>query len=179
MLVSKYLGYWMAAAVVDNILMDPFEAIEKCLSSSDYAVQFVAPRSIYTYRQLIAGFMGAVDAFLMDAQRTRKFEVEFLLRLSGKTQISEAIESVGYKRGDKSVCVCLFSRDEHKLLEVMQEIARCLGGTISEELERGALENVLNIYGITINELSVAAPSRQARKGELLILERIAMSGLS
>ncbi|MEM3447842.1 MAG: KEOPS complex subunit Cgi121 [Nitrososphaerota archaeon] len=179
MLVSRYREYCMAVVIVDNIVNDPFEVVEKFIPTVEFSVQFIDPRSIYTYRQLIVGFMGAVDAYRVNGQRAKKFEVEFLLRFSGKTQINEAIEAVGYRKGDRSVCVCVFMKDESKIGEVVQKIAEHLGGTISEEIERGTLKNVLELYGISINELEVLAPSREVKPGELLILERIAMSGLA
>lgn len=179
MIVSRYQGYCFAAAVVDEVSGDPFELVERCGLPEDCAVQFVDTRCIYSYRQLLASFMSAVDAYIVNAQRARKIEVEFLLRLSGKKQISEAIEAVGYKHGENSVCVCVIMRGIGRPEEVVRKIAACLGGSLSEEVERGGLEDVLKLYGISVLELESLAPSSGAKPGELLILERIAMSSVS
>jgi tRNA threonylcarbamoyladenosine modification (KEOPS) complex Cgi121 subunit len=178
MIVSSYQGYSFAAAVVENILRDPLELFEDYDLPEDCAVQFVDPRCIYTHRQLLVGFMSAVDAYLVNAQRARKIEVEFLLRLSGKRQISEAIEVVGHKQGERCVCVCAITRSGGRPDEAVSKIAEYLGGSLSDNLEAGRLEHVLSLYGVSQQELECLAPSRGARPAELLILERIAMSGL-
>ncbi len=179
MIISNYQGYSFAAAVIENLVKDPFELVGSCELPKDCAIQFVDVRCIYTYRQLLISFMSTVDAYMVNAQRARKIEIEFLLRLSGKRQIGEAIEAVGYKKGDRSICLCVIVKSGRSPEGIVRKVAACLGGSLSSNVEQGSLEYVLSLYGISQQELDCLAPSRGSKPAELLVLERITMSRLS
>ncbi len=179
MIVSNYQGYSLAAAVIDDIKVDPFVSLEKFKLPPNCSLQFIDTRYVYTARQLVAAFMSAVDAYMTGTSRARKIEIEILLRFSGRRQINEAIDLAGYKKGDRSVCLCVIMHGENKLESIIHDIANCLGGIVSSSIERGSLDDVLKLYRVSSDELECLVPSRGAKPAELLIIEKIVMSSLS
>lgn len=176
-ITASYLGYVMAAGLVLHPVEDPLSVLEKRQWPVGYGVQMFRSSIIVSDRQIVAAFLSASDAFRSGRGRTRRIEMEFLLRLAARRQIDEAISLAGIGEGEERVGVAVISQ-ELDPVEGLMLVARLLGGRVSGEIAYADPRDAARLYGVEPGAVSAVPRSEGADPLELLILERIAASGI-
>lgn len=173
---------WVAAAVHKNVkasvLEDPVKALENARSLNEEAViQLFDAKCVVSVKQIHAAAVAAHLAFKAGSNISKKFEIEFLLRLAADTQIERVLEKIGVNLETKEFGLCIMTRDKDSALKTYREIASLIGGDPMNEDElrkEERLKKAMNFYEIIDEEIdAVQAPSK-ADAVLLLILERIA-----
>lgn len=145
--------------------------------SRDAIAQLFDGRCVISVKQVHAAVVATYLAFKAKSNISKKFEMEFLLRLAADTQISRVLEKMGIRARTREIGYCVVSEDKNKVLKVSNDIARLIGGEPMEEDElRGdeRLTEAMRFYDITDTEIEAAQAPSKADAVLLLILERIA-----
>lgn len=173
---------WAAAAVHKNvrknIVNDPAQAIENIKRlGKDVIVQIFDGRCVVSVKQIHAAAVAAHFAFKAGSNISKKFELEFLLRLAADTQINRAIKKMGIKPETREVGYCVLSDDREKVVRASSDVARLIGGEPIDENElrsEDKISEAMKFYGITEAEIGAVQARSRADAVLLLILERIA-----
>jgi len=173
---------WIAAGVNRDpkvtLLEDPMQTLERLRSgASGLIIQIFDATPVVSVRQIHAAAVATYLAFKAGTNISKKFEIEFLLRLAADTQINRAIKRLGVKPDSREVGFCIIGDDEEIVSKTAGYASQIIGGSdmSDEELRaEGRLEKAVEFYGISEAEIkSVQAPSK-ADAILLLILEHIA-----
>ncbi|MCS7132380.1 MAG: KEOPS complex subunit Cgi121 [Nitrososphaeria archaeon] len=161
-----------------NILSDPIQAIESVKNlSRDAIAQLFDGRCVISVKQIHAAAVAAHLAFKAKSNISKKFDIEFLLRLAADTQISRALEKMGITAETREIGYCVISENKNRALKVSSDIVRLVGGEPMEEVELRKDERLfeaMRFYNITEMEIEAAQAPSKADAVLLLILERIA-----
>jgi len=173
---------WIAAGVNRSpsvrLLENPMQELERLRSgASGLVVQIFDATPVISVRQIHAAAVAAYLAFKAGTNISRKFEIEFLLRLAADTQIERVIKRLGVKPDSREVGFCIIGEDEKVVSRIANYALQIIGGSemSDEELRvEKRLEKAVEFYGISEAEIrAVQAPSK-ADAILLLILEHIA-----
>lgn len=176
---SKYGPYKFAAALITNLKRNPLELLIDPRLSSLRGVQFCSPDIVVSERQLVAAFAAAATTTLSGIARSKRVEMEFLLRLSAQTQIQDAFKTVGLRGDEESVvAVAITSGDEEPEQQIIRVI-ELLGGSLESAWRTFSRDKVMEVYGISPDELRSVPESESVETLELLVLERIVSSYVS
>lgn len=161
-----------------NILSDPVQAIESVRNlGGDVVAQLFDGQCVVSVRQIHAAVVATHLAFKAKSNISKKFDIEFLLRLAADTQINRVLERMGIKAGTREIGYCVVSENKNRVLRVSSDIARLIGGEPmrDDELKKDErLSEAMKFYGINEEEIEAVQASSKADAILLLILERIA-----
>jgi len=172
---SVYGPYRLAASLVAGLKSSPLELLNK---EELRGVQFVRPESVASARHIVAAFAAAATTWLSSTARTRRIEVEFLVRLSGRRQIQEALERVGLRGDESSVVVVVITPAPEDPEPILMRVAERLGGVAEPFNPIAKPEELMEAYRIGVEQLRVVPRCPGADPLELLILERVVASYL-
>ena len=173
---------WVVAGVHRGIRRGLFskpdrlpETLKKLGDSA--VVQIFDARCVVSVRQIHAAAVAAHLAFKAGTNISKKFEIEFLLRLAADTQINRVLDKIGVKPDTVEVGFCAVSDDKSSVLKASRNIVHLIGGEpmTDEELKsEERLKKAIEFYGITEKEIESVQAGSRADAVLLLILERIA-----
>ena len=173
---------WVMASVHKNVRRGIFVNPEKTLESlkklsKDAVIQIFDASCIVSVKQIHAAAVATHLAFKAGSNISKKFEIEFLLRLSADTQIERVLNKIGVKPETLEVGFCVISNDKSAVLRASRDVVHLIGGEPMSEEELKSeerLDKAMEFYGITEKELESVQASSKAEAVLLLILERIA-----
>jgi tRNA threonylcarbamoyladenosine modification (KEOPS) complex Cgi121 subunit len=106
---ARYGPYQLAAAVLAEPRQDPIVVLESRPWPSDVGVQLARTDAVFSERHLVASFYAAATTMMTGAARSRRIEVEFLLRLTARRQIADALRVAGLVGGESEVLLVVIS----------------------------------------------------------------------
>ena len=175
-------GRWVIASVHKDVRRGIFskpEQVVKSLKSAsgDAAAQIFDATCVISVRQIHAAAVATYLAFKAKTNISKKFEIEFLLRLAADTQIDRVLDKIGVKPETEEVGFCVAAENKSSALKASRNIIHLIGGEpmSDEELKsEDRLRKAMNFYGITDKEVESVQARTKAEAVLLLILERIA-----
>jgi len=173
---------WVMASVHKNVRRGIFVKPEKIVESlrklsENASVQIFDASCVISVKQIHAAAVATHLAFKAGSNISKKFEIEFLLRLAADTQIGRVLDKIGVKPETREVGFCVISNDKSITLRTSRDVMHLIGGEPMSEEELKSeerLNKAMEFYDITEKELESVQASSKAEAVLLLILERIA-----
>ena len=155
--------------------------IEKTMEVTDkfaeihcVSIQLMDPEVIYGKNHVMSAVEHAVRAFKDKRNTSNSLAMEILLYTSGKTQVKEAIDFMGIKKGGSAVLVCVGKTSipdaKCAVPREIDTLVALLGLHIDNSLLQGTTD-IIKKFGITENEIQTVDKSMY----QDLILERVAL----
>ncbi|MCS7143371.1 MAG: KEOPS complex subunit Cgi121 [Aigarchaeota archaeon] len=170
-LTSRYRGYQLCAFTLTDVKRDPLEGLNSYVPEVDEELQAFDPKCVVRDLQVIAAFMSAVNSFLAGTSRARRLGVEFLLKMSGSTQIADAIRKIGVTPSHRNVTIAILRRGEVPCRICERVAYQSFSGNVTRIDVLGDRTFVRDLYGLG---------GRRCKGDEVSdLVQRIALSGLA
>lgn len=173
---SSYGPYRFAAALITGIRESPLKLLNELRLSGSSGIQFCRPEIVASERHLVAAFAAAATTTLAGAARSRRIEVEYLLRLSCQRQIQDALRVAGLRGEEDKVIVVAITMNGEDPAELLYKVVEKLGGKIEPFRRLTDSDTLMEIYEISEEQLKTIPTTGETDPLELLILERVVSS---
>lgn len=173
---SSYGPYRFAAALITSVKRDPLQILEELQTGVGKQIQFCRPDIVVSERQLVAAFAAAATTTMSGAARSRRIEVEFLLRLSCQTQIQDAIKAAGLKGSEDKIIAAVITTGDLDPEKILINIAEKLGGKIEPFRRITSTENLMKTYCIDETQLKAIPKQDTIDPLELIIIDKVVSS---
>ncbi|MEM0482260.1 MAG: KEOPS complex subunit Cgi121 [Nitrososphaerota archaeon] len=173
---SSYRPYRFAAALITNVKKDPLKLLDEIRLGGSAGIQFCRPDVVVSERHLVAAFAAAATTSLSGVARSRRIEVEYLLRLSCQRQIQDALKVAGLRGDEDKIIAAAITTSGTDPETLLYKIAEELGGTIEPFRPIAHPTALMEIYNISREQLESVPASDPAAALELLIIERVVSS---
>ena len=115
-------GYHVSITGIQTILDDPGKLVDMLRSQhSNVSIQAVNTNAVYGEEHVLGVLRIVLEAEKRKIMLTNRCETELLIRLTGTTQIAEAIRRAGLKK-DTAGCFIAFSQDSKSILQFKRQI---------------------------------------------------------
>ncbi|MEM4190780.1 MAG: KEOPS complex subunit Cgi121 [Nitrososphaerota archaeon] len=173
---SSYKGYRFAAALICGVKHNPLELLSRDSTEGGAAIQILRPDIVVSERHLVAAFAAAVASISAGYARSKRVEMEFLLKLSAKRQIQDALRIAGLTGGEDTVIVAAISPTREDPEPLVKKAAEILGGSIEPFRRVASRERLMQIFEISERKLGAVAKGENVDPLELLIIEKVVSS---
>ncbi|MCS7146001.1 MAG: KEOPS complex subunit Cgi121 [Nitrososphaerota archaeon] len=173
---SSYGPYKFAAALINGLRRSPLELLA---DSQLRSVQFCRPEVVASERHLIAAFAAAATTTLSGVARSRRIEVEFILRLSCQRQIQDALRVAGLTGEEESVVAAAITEGDEDPEQLLVEALQMLGGVVKPFERTAPPQRLMELYGISEAQLETVPRTGGIEPLELLIIEKVVSSYVS
>src|ERR687893_990118 len=115
-------GYHVSITGIQTILDDPGKLVDMLRSQhSNVSIQAVNTNAVYGEEHVLGVLRIVLEAEKRKIMLTNRCETELLIRLTGTTQIAEAIRRAGLKK-DTAGCFIAFSQDSESLRQFESQL---------------------------------------------------------
>jgi tRNA threonylcarbamoyladenosine modification (KEOPS) complex Cgi121 subunit len=173
---SSYGPYRFAAALITNVKKNPLKLLDEMRLSGSSGIQFCRPEIVVSARHLVAAFAAAATTTLAGTARSKRIEVEYLLRLSCQRQIQDALKVAGIRGGEDKIVAAAITTGDTDPETLLYKIVEELGGTIEPFRQVASPATLMEIYNISKELLEVVPAPDPADALELLIIEKVVSS---
>jgi hypothetical protein len=108
--------------------------------------------------------------------RSRRIEVELLLKLTGRTQILDALNIAGLRGGETRIVVAVISGGAQDPGDWVVRVAGLLGGRLQQVSQASGSRMLLEIFAPKEARLRAIPRSSYADPLELLLIENVVAS---
>ncbi|GBC70386.1 hypothetical protein HRbin02_00152 [Candidatus Calditenuaceae archaeon HR02] len=173
---SSYGPYRFAAALITGIKKNPLRLLVELRLNGSSGIQFCRPEIVVSERHLIAAFAAAATTTQAGVARSRRIEVEYLLRLSCQRQIQDALRVAGLRGDEDKIIAVAITMSEEDPGVLLYKVAEELGGKIEPFRRLTGSDILMEIYKISEEQLEAIPATGETDPLELLILERVVSS---
>ncbi len=173
---ASYGPYRLAAAVLAEPTQDPLVVLDSRPWAGDVGVQLARTDAVISERHLVASFYAAATTMMAGVARSRRIEVEFLLRLTARRQIADALRVAGLRGGESEVLLVVISWGNEDPSHWLRRIAETLGGELRPVRLDRDIPRAGEIFGLTETQLEATPPCSYADPFELLVIEKTVAS---
>lgn len=173
---SSYRGYRFAAALIRDAKFNPLKLLSEINSARGVAIQFCRPDIVVSERHLVAAFAAAAASIMSGSARSKRIEMEFLLKLAAKTQIQDALRIAGISGNENTVIVAAITSQGQDPEPIVNKVAELLEGKIEPFKTTAPREKLIQVYEIGEKELESVPKSSSVDPLELLVIEKIVSS---
>ncbi len=173
---SSYGPYRFAAALITGVRRDPLKLLDEIRLSGLSGIQFCRPDIVVSERHLVAAFAAAATTTLSGTARSKRIEVEFLLRLSCQRQIQDALKVAGLRGDEDKIVAAAITTVDTDPETLLYKTAEELGGIIEPFRQTISPAVLMEIYNISREQLEAVPASGLTDPLELLVIEKIVSS---
>jgi hypothetical protein len=173
---ASYGPYRLASAEVVQASRDPLALLDVRPWPPDIGVQFIRPELVASERHLVAAFYAAATTMIAGTARSRRIEVELLLKLTGRTQILDALNIAGLRGGETRIIVAVISGGAQDPADWVVRVAGLLGGRLQQVSQASGSRMLLEIFAPKEARLRAIPRSSYADPLELLLIENVVAS---
>ncbi len=149
---------------------DLIRRIKSIANKHNVIIQAVDSRAIISLRQVFSAVFKALRAFHDGRNTCEKLEIEFLLYLSGKRQIRDAIEAIGIKGNMERIALIVIGESYDDVNSTIIDVLNNINGIIDSsflEFNEDKLKFLRKVFEISDNEINAI------KRSDLSLLEII------